>query len=107
MSNDIQGNLNVSIDQLDKKLKPTVKNIKNAETNEKTNNYEISFVPENDSPCKIDIEYVDTLENVITGNTFNVKVKAIDFLVKPYPIEPLPINIKSMFTSRALRFLSG
>ncbi len=102
-------NLVVTVDQLEKKIKPSVKHVKHSSSDEEKRSskfYEITFVPESEATCKIEIEYIDGLDTLITGNTFSVVAKAIDFLVKPYPLDPLPINVKSMFTSKPLlRFL--
>ncbi len=93
------GNLLVSVEQGEKKIKPSIKQLKNNNEQKKNKHYEITFVPESESLCKVDLEYIDSMDNVVTGNTFSIPAKAIDFIVKPYPLDPLPINVKSMFTS--------
>jgi hypothetical protein len=89
----------VSVEQTEKKIKPSIKQLKFNNDDKKIKHYEISFTPESESICKVDLEYVDSMDNVVTGNSFSIPVKAIDFIIKPYPLEPLPINVKSMFTS--------
>lgn len=66
-------------------------------TTNDANSFEISFVPEIEATCKVDIELVDSLENVLYGDSIKIDVKAIDFQVVPFPLLPFHINVKGTF----------
>jgi hypothetical protein len=85
----------VTIDQNGQKLKPEIR------TNEHDAQiYDISFVPETESTCRIEIEYCDSSENIIYGDTFDVSVKQGDFIIIPFPLDPAQINQQSTFKSK-------
>lgn len=89
----------VNVDQLDRKLKPLVRKLE-ADFYKKVQTYEISFVPELETSCKIDIEFTDTSSKILNGDTFNLNVKAVDFLILPFPLIPYSINKKNSFQSK-------
>jgi hypothetical protein len=91
----VEGSISVTIDQNGNKLKPEIR------TNDNDPQvYDISFTPEIDANCRIEIEYCDTAENFIYGDTFDVSVKQGDFLIIPFPLEPAQINQQSTFKSK-------
>ena len=99
-SNDVgDGSICVTIDQNGLKLKPEVK------LNDKDSRiYDVSFTPENESTCKIEIEFTDTAENFIYGDAFEVVVKAANFIITPSPIIPVQINYKCVFRGIIINF---
>ncbi len=101
-----EGSLNVNIEQEDRQLKPTVKQLPNdlivTSSNLYYYYYEISFVPESETPCRIEIEFIDNLERLVYGDTFKINVKCIDFIVFPFPLIPFAVNKKSSFNCNFL-----
>lgn len=94
-----EGKLWVYVEQEDRKIKPLVKNI------QKENNstiYQVSFVPEVESMCKIDLEYVNKFGSILNGNILRIEAKALDFLIIPYPLMPFQVNTKCSFKSKIL-----
>lgn len=68
-----------------------------------TNSFEISFVPELETTCKIDIELVDSLENILYGDSIKIEPKALDFQVVPFPLLPFHINVKGTFNGNSTK----
>ncbi|CAF0722221.1 unnamed protein product, partial [Brachionus calyciflorus] len=97
-----EGNLYAFIEQQERKIKPSIKHV---HTDIKLNleTYEVSFVPEIDSICKIDLEFADKYENILNGDSIKLNVKAYDFLIVPYPLSPFPINTRCSFDTKILR----
>lgn len=92
-----EGELCVYIEQEDRKIRPLVKNIqKEADSTI----YEVSFVPEVESMCKIDLEYINKFDNILNGNMFKLDAKALDFLMIPFPLMPFQINTRCSFKSK-------
>ena len=96
-----EGTLNVNIDQEERKLRPEIKQLKYVNTD--GNYYEISFVPEVEGPCRIDFEYIDNANSTIYGDSLVILVRAIDFIIIPFPLQPFPINIENTFKIKSLR----
>lgn len=59
--------------------------------------YDISFIPESNTPCKIEIEFTDGADNFIYGDAFEINVRPADFIIIPFPINPVQINQKCTF----------
>ncbi len=97
----VEGSISVTIDQNGQKLKPEIRNNEND-----SQVYDISFVPETDSICRIEIEYCDTSENIIYGDSFDVSVKQGDFILIPFPLEPAQINQQSTFKSKLFDYFT-
>lgn len=85
------------VEQEDRKIRPIVKSIKK---DENLSIFEVNFVPEAESMCKIDLEYVDKSDNILNGSIFRINAKALDFLVIPFPLMPFQINKKCSFNSK-------
>ncbi len=64
--------------------------------------YEISFTPEIETKCVVDLEYLDIAEGVICGDSVIINVKAKDFRITPFPLQPFAINSKSTFNVEIL-----
>lgn len=102
---DVQGNLIAHVEQQDRKIKSNIKKLKNissSSSNEKECcSFEIQFVPELESTCKIDIELVEyNTENILYGDSIKIQVKAVDFLIIPFPLLPFHINTNSTFNRK-------
>lgn len=86
--------LNVYIEQQDKTIKATVKNLDDS-------SYEVTFTPEIESVCEIEIELVDTESNeTINGDSLRIDAKAHDFQLVPYPLPPFPVNNRAKFNRK-------
>ena len=98
----IESSLNVSIEQ-EKKLKPLIKNVSHELSFQGCLAYEISFIPELEGQCGIEIEQVDAVsEQVVNGDMFNLLVKAVDFKLMPFPLAPFAINKLAKFNVKCL-----
>jgi hypothetical protein len=94
-----EGSICVTIDQNGEKLKPDVK------VNDKDGRiYDVCFTPENDSQCRVEIEFTDNSDNFIYGDAFDVVVKAANFIISPSPINPVQINYQCVFRGMLLLF---
>ncbi len=100
MNDDTDGNLNVYIEQEDRKLKANIKKLETSDMAGQPNTFEISFVPEIESSCRIEVECLDTNENVLCGNLIKVDVQCIDYVLTPYPLQPFPVNTRSSFNCK-------
>ena len=117
------GTLNVQIEQQDRKLRTFVKQIKSIENKSNATSsaaigvgsgeidtglvYEISFTPEIETKCVVDLEYLDIAEGVICGDSVVINVKAKDFRITPFPLQPFAINSKSTFNVEILMSNAG
>jgi hypothetical protein len=101
LSNELEGSLNVYVEQEDRKLKANIKKVKIDEFN----SYEISFIPETDTKCSVECEFIDLNDNVMCGHLFKIPVYISDFIILPFPLSPFPINTKCSFKSIIIHFL--
>ena len=62
--------------------------------------YDVSFIPDNEHTCKVEIEFTDGSDNFIYGDAFEVAVKAANFIITPSPINPVQINYKCVFRGK-------
>lgn len=97
------------IEQDNRQLKPIVKQLLN-ETDSNLSAYyfyfyEISFLPELDTACRIEIECIDNSDKIVYGDTFRVDVKSMDFIVIPFPLTPFALGKKASFNSKSNLFL--
>jgi hypothetical protein len=67
------------------------------EYSDKQKLYEVSFIPERDSICFIEITYLDIYETIISGNFIKIWPKFVDFSLIPYPLDPFPLNQPNSF----------
>jgi hypothetical protein len=50
-------------------------------------------VPENECDCKIEIEFIDiSTQTLLYGDSFDLQVKAADYLIIPYPLNPVQVK---------------
>lgn len=94
----LDGNLNVLVEQEDRKLKSNVKKTRSASASLLPDvSFEVTFVPEIESMCRVEIECVDPNENVLCGNVLKLNARAVDFVIYPFPLLPFPINSTCSF----------
>ena len=88
--------LNVLVEQDDHKIKVNLNRLpKKLESEDFV--FEISFTPEIEVTCRVEVECLDLNENIICGNVFKLSIGVADYIVMPYPLDPFPIKTRNFF----------
>ena len=57
-------------------------------------------MPEIESTCKVEIEFLDTSETMVYGDSFKIDAKLMDFIIMPFPLAPFALEKKSSFNCK-------